>query len=653
MALGDVIARLAVSLSLNTVAFEKGADKSEKRMNQMRREFANTAKKFAVGAAAIGAAAGVVVSTFRDMGQQAVNSAKQIEDLSNVANASTDEFQKAAFAAKSVGIESEKLADIYKDVNDKIGDFVATGGGAMADFFENVAPKVGVTADSFRELSGPAALQLYVSSLEKANLNQQEMTFYMEAIASDATALLPLLKNNGQAMGEFADEADRLGLVMSSEEIAKAKEVASNLALINAEIEAKQNKQIIENADAYLKLEESIGKLKLAAVKFVAGAQDFTDSLDGMVDNAGNAFREMMADLDSNLKRMYASINNFVPNAVNTFRLLYVGVKTWMQDKLGAVFDWVNKKVQKVEQTFAWLYNEVVGNSWIPDMVEEVGQHMSKLQGLMVDPAVKAARDTDAAFRALARDVSVILDRLFPKMAALRDMRADAARLDEAVGAGILSPEVAGQAKRELGYEYRGGRAEPSASTIDAGPTIDFDKVKESMGDFGGVLKDTADKAKTQTVRIAESFKDMAQKTLQSFSGLVDAIKGGGFLDILESAVGLFLNLAGSGVFGSGMAGRVNGYATGTSSAARGWAWVGERGPELVNFSGGERVMNHRDSMNAGRGSVDVRVGIDPRNGNVTAYVDGRVAAHAPSIAQGGAQLAGQQAQFQRSRRLA
>ncbi|MEV5677456.1 transglycosylase SLT domain-containing protein [Streptomyces sp. NPDC052179] len=39
------------------------------------------------------------------------------------------------------------------------------------------------------------------------------------------------------------------------------------------------------------------------------------------------------------------------------------------------------------------------------------------------------------------------------------------------------------------------------------------------------------------------------------------------------------------------------GYATGTDGAARGWAWVGEEGPELVNFSGGETVLTHGDSV--------------------------------------------------------
>ncbi|MEU6552120.1 phage tail tape measure protein [Streptomyces sp. NPDC046915] len=42
---------------------------------------------------------------------------------------------------------------------------------------------------------------------------------------------------------------------------------------------------------------------------------------------------------------------------------------------------------------------------------------------------------------------------------------------------------------------------------------------------------------------------------------------------------------------------RPGGYAKGTSGAARGLAWVGEKGPELVNFKGGEDVLSHQQSM--------------------------------------------------------
>lgn len=41
------------------------------------------------------------------------------------------------------------------------------------------------------------------------------------------------------------------------------------------------------------------------------------------------------------------------------------------------------------------------------------------------------------------------------------------------------------------------------------------------------------------------------------------------------------------------------GYASGTTGAAPGWAWVGEKGGELVNFHGGEQVLSHSDSMTA------------------------------------------------------
>jgi hypothetical protein len=68
-------------------------------------------------------------------------------------------------------------------------------------------------------------LQLYVSSLEQANLSQAELTFFLEAIANDATALLPLLKNNGTALNEFADAAAASGKILNEDVIAAARDL--------------------------------------------------------------------------------------------------------------------------------------------------------------------------------------------------------------------------------------------------------------------------------------------------------------------------------------------------------------------------------------------------------------------------------------------
>ena len=47
-------------------------------------------------------------------------------------------------------------------------------------------------------------------------------------------------------------------------------------------------------------------------------------------------------------------------------------------------------------------------------------------------------------------------------------------------------------------------------------------------------------------------------------------------------------------------------YASGTSYARGGLAWVGERGPELVNFRGGEQVLNTQQSLAAVQGDYTV-----------------------------------------------
>lgn len=204
------------TLTLDLVAkiggFEQGMDKAARKSKQSMDSIEKNVNKAAKSLAALGVAG---VAGLAAMTVSLANSGREIENLSRVANSSTEEFQRIAYAARLYGVEQDKVADILKDTNDKVGDFLTTGAGPLADFFETVAPAIGVTADEFRNLSGPQALQLYVDSLEKANLSQAEMTFFMEAIASDATLLLPLLKNNGRELGILGDQAERTGNVLS------------------------------------------------------------------------------------------------------------------------------------------------------------------------------------------------------------------------------------------------------------------------------------------------------------------------------------------------------------------------------------------------------------------------------------------------------
>ncbi|MBU0563395.1 MAG: hypothetical protein KJ890_07750 [Gammaproteobacteria bacterium] len=185
----------------------------------------------AAGAAILGAFSVGVVAGFVKQSALAVI---QMERMAKLSGATSEQFQKWAYASRTVGIEQDKLGDIFKDVQDKVGDFLQTGGGPLADFFENIAPAAGVTAEQFRNLSGPDALQLYVKTLESANLSQAEMTFYMEAIANDASLLLPLLRNNGAAYAELAEQAKELGLILSSDTVQQASQFNQSMNALGA-----------------------------------------------------------------------------------------------------------------------------------------------------------------------------------------------------------------------------------------------------------------------------------------------------------------------------------------------------------------------------------------------------------------------------------
>lgn len=269
-------------LSLDLVAkiggFTGPMDKAKKSIRRDAKDIGDSIKGIAtttsgVAAGLAGATAAVIAFT-----NSAAQNARSIENQARLANATAEEMQKWGYAVNAVGLSSEKLSDILKDVNDKVGDFLSTGGGEMKDFFETIAPQVGVTADQFRRLSGPQALQLYYTSLEKANLTQSEMIFYLEAIANDASALAPLLKNNGEQFSEWGDQAERLGIVLGGLDLAKLTDFAN---------EFDRSTQIASSLSSVLAAE-------LAPYLSVANTRliELAESADGFNDSFSMAIRK-------------------------------------------------------------------------------------------------------------------------------------------------------------------------------------------------------------------------------------------------------------------------------------------------------------------------------------------------------------------------
>lgn len=149
----------------------------------------------AVGAASVGL--GIKLA---NMGAQVSVTQKQLESLAKTNNMSTESMNKYAIAVSTTGIDMEKFGDILKDVADKQGDFLSTGGGGMADYFDVIHGKINRTADDFRGLSSIETLKIIQKDLDDVGASTAQQTFVMEALASDASKLSGILRMSESEM---------------------------------------------------------------------------------------------------------------------------------------------------------------------------------------------------------------------------------------------------------------------------------------------------------------------------------------------------------------------------------------------------------------------------------------------------------------------
>lgn len=228
------LGRLTLDLVTKIGNFTGPMTQAERQAKSSSKNIANSFSVASIAATAFGAAvAGVSIGGMAAFADQTIQTGSEIKKFAQLANTSVRDFQFYAKGAEIAGISMESFADKMKDMQDRIGDFQQTGGGPLADFFENIAPLVGVTIQQFQKLSGPEALQLYYDSLQKVGASQNDLKFYMEAIISDSSLLIPLLENGGEGFKKWGDAAERANAIMSDEMIETLALAKENVQLLN------------------------------------------------------------------------------------------------------------------------------------------------------------------------------------------------------------------------------------------------------------------------------------------------------------------------------------------------------------------------------------------------------------------------------------
>ena len=265
------------------------------------RSFDNAAKNMAAMAAGyltVSAAIGAMKKSMAD--------AREIETMARLAQTSVEDFQAMAYAVGTVGISAEKLGDMTKDVNEKLGEFIDTGGGGFKDFFEQVAPQVGLTAKELQNLSGPEVLLRMQQAMEAANVPLKQQSFYLESVANDATLLIPLLQNGGEAYYKLAQEAKDANLILSETDISAIRESDKILKEFGKRISTSFAKGVAGAAEQIKWLGEFTGAVFEYIGTRLDAMNDAPKTLEGMI--------ERQAQLQEELDQVSASINQLDQN---------------------------------------------------------------------------------------------------------------------------------------------------------------------------------------------------------------------------------------------------------------------------------------------------------------------------------------------------
>ncbi|HDZ2036365.1 TPA: phage tail tape measure protein [Klebsiella pneumoniae] len=278
---GKSLGTLTIDLIAKVGGFVQGMDKAERSSQKWREQVKKDAKDVGASIAAIGVAAATAAVGIGVAGLSIVkNTAQQVTEADRWAKSlkmSTQDLLSWQYAAEQAGLTGDNIADIFKDINDKVGDAVLNKSGEAAQALDTL----GLSAEKLSKQSPDKQLMAISSALQKIP-SQAGKTNILESLGNDLSKMLPLFDNNNEKLKQFIQLSKDFGVAPPQEDI-------DNLVKVN------QFFQDIETSARGLKMEIASGLAKVDLSPLQDGLDDirdvFTDPavLQGISDLVGEA----------------------------------------------------------------------------------------------------------------------------------------------------------------------------------------------------------------------------------------------------------------------------------------------------------------------------------------------------------------------------
>jgi hypothetical protein len=188
-----------------------------------------------------------------NLGRSAASSLNDIDRLSKVAGISTDDFQKMQYAAKMTDVAAEDLAIGIKKLSVNM-DNASRGTGDAAREFHTMGISVTTPTGSLKSLD--EIMMQIADQFSRWEDGPRKIAIAVDLFGRSGERLIPYLNQGAAGIQRFYQEAEKLGIVLDKDLIAKGTELEDRYKKASAWWDAFWKKSTVQIYEAIKALQE-------------------------------------------------------------------------------------------------------------------------------------------------------------------------------------------------------------------------------------------------------------------------------------------------------------------------------------------------------------------------------------------------------------
>lgn len=628
MAKSSMIGSLRIALGMDSAQFQAGVANANKSLDGLAKRASEFGVKF--GLALTGAAA--AFGTFMKM---TAASAAKTGDVADRFGVAVESLQELRHAADMSGIGLENFDTAFRRFLRRSSE-AARGTGAAKDAFAELG--VALTDNQKRMRNAEDIFNDVADAINKLKDPTNKLRLAFKIFDVDGAAMVKMFENGSAGIKAFREQARELGIVLSQDTVRSAQRFTDSLNLMGKLAEGFRNRIFAAVLPAFehlaarifdvarnTKVFDGVAAAISGTLNLLARGIGFViDNLDHLIDlfkifvgakivmflasAAGSmlAFARAVATTGAAMAvftritktklTMLALLGAVIAKVTGTYDDLAAWIQRAGQAVMDALPEGLRSGIEDLGNSLRSLFGDI--NEMNTETARSFGTYLSVYDEVVssfggVSTAAKAATDNLQAMRQEGEQLTISL------MTPLERYRDTIANLNILLDQGAISQETYNravfQAQEAFAQAEAAGRQTESV----------FQQIGQTMAhSFANAFTSIIDGSQKAGDAVVGLLRQLANLLLnRAFQMLFNMMfpGSGGF------SVGGFVPTPGVGM-----------YAKGTDSAKRGLAIVGEQGPELVRFRGGEQVIpNHElDGLGGGGNVMNVNVHVSGARGN-------------------------------------